>query len=465
MKEQKNLRENKMGTTPIGKLLFQKALPMILSKLVQALYNVVDSIYVSQISESAITALSLAFPIQNLQIGCATGIAVGVTALLSKSLGCHDYERANKAAMNGIFLTGICVVAFMLFGAFAARPFYAMQSNVAETVEGGAAYIRICTLVSIGIFGEILFERLLQSSGRTSYTLITQGTGAVLNILLDPVFIFGKFGIPAMGIAGAAVATVLGQCVAFALALFFNAKKNHDVKISFRGFRPQMEIIRPVMAVAVPSVVMMSVGSVMNFGFNQILQSFSETATSVFGVYFKLQSFVFMPVFGLNNAMIPMVAFNFGARQPKRIVRSVLYCMITATCIMILGFLAFRFAPDLLLSMFNPTEQFLELGVVALRTISISFPIVGMCIVLSAAFQALGNGVYSTLVSIARQLVVLLPVAYLLSKTGDVSSVWWSFPISELISTAASVCFALRLFRQKVRGLYEVERLSWKELL
>ena len=457
MKDNQNrdLRGNKMGTMPIGKLLLNMALPMVISMLVQALYNVVDSIYVSRISESAVTALGLAFPIQNIQIGFATGIGVGVNALLSKSLGEGNQETANRSAGNGLFLVMIVTVAFMLFGFVGARPYFAMQSDVAETVEGGAAYTAICCIFTLGIFVEVLGERLLQASGRTFYTMITQGVGAIVNILLDPVFIFGvqPLGIPAMGIAGAAVATVLGQWIAAILAVIFNLKFNSDVQFALSSVKPKAAVIKPILTVGVPSIIMVAIGSVMNFGMNQILQGFSETATGVFAIYFKLQSFFFMPLFGINNATISIVAFNYGARNPKRITGTLKRSCITSLCIMILGLLAFQFVPQLLLGIFNPTEEFLRIGVKALRTISFCFPAAAIGIALGASFQALGNGIYSTITSLCRQLLVLLPAAYLLSLTGEVTNVWWSFPIAEVFSLAVTLLFYLRIYRKKVKGL------------
>ncbi len=454
-KEKSPLQGNKMGTMPVGKLLFNMALPMVISMLVQALYNVVDSIYVSQISESAVTALGLAFPIQNIQIGFATGIGVGVNALLSKSLGEGNQSAANRAAGNGIFLVGIATVLFMLFGIFFSRPYYAMQSEVAETVNGGAQYTAICCIFTLGVFVEILFERLLQASGRTVYTMITQGAGAITNILLDPVFIFGfaPLGIPAMGIAGAAVATVLGQWVAAVLAVFFNLKYNHDVHLRLAAIKPQWDAIRPILTVGIPSIIMMAVGSVMNFGMNQILLGFSETAAGVFGIYFKLQSFFFMPLFGINNATISIVAFNYGARAPRRITGTLKRSTAVALVIMLLGVLAFQLVPDLLLGIFNPSEEFLRIGRQALRIISLCFPAAAFGIALGASFQALGNGIYSTIVSLCRQLIVLLPAAYLLSLSGEVTLVWWAFPIAEVFSLMVTLLLYLRIYRKKVKPL------------
>ena len=453
------LQQNKMGVMPVGKLLINMALPMIISMLVQALYNVVDSIYVSQISESAVTSLSLAFPIQNMQIGFAVGIGVGVNSLLSKSLGENNQEAANRTAGNGFTLMFIITVAFILFGFFGVRPYFEMQSTVTETVEGGIAYSRICCVWTLGVFISILCERLLQATGRTVHTMITQSTGAIVNIILDPILIHGWFGLPAMGIAGAAWATVIGQWTSATLALLFNIKFNHDIHLNVRYFKLDAKIVKMILTVGVPSIVMNSIGSVMNFGMNQILQSFTETATSVFGIYFKLQSFFFMPLFGINNATISIIAFNYGARKPERIVRTLKLAIAVAIGLMTTGLLAFQFAPDLLLGLFNPSDAFLEIGRGCLRTISWSFPIAAICISLGASFQALGNGIYSTITSICRQLVVLLPAAYLLSLSGVVNRVWWAYPIAELASCAATAFFFLRIYRQKIKPLFDEQRI------
>ena len=450
------LRENKMGVMPVGRLLVNMALPMIISMLVQALYNIVDSIYVSQVSESAVTALSLAFPVQNMQIGFGLGIAVGVNSLLSKSLGERNQEAANYAAGNGILLVVIATALFMLFGAFGARPYFEMQSSVAETVEGGVAYTSICCLFTLGCFTQLLGERLLQSSGRTVYTMISQSAGAIINIILDPIFIHGRFGVPAMGIAGAAVATVIGQWIAAAMVLYFNFRFNPEVQLGLKYLRPSVPALRPILAVGVPTLVMNSIGSVMNFGMNQILQGFHETATGVFGIYFKLQSLFFMPLFGINNATISIIAYNYGARKPKRIVHTLKLATAVAVCIMLVGLTIFQLFPDKLLDLFNPTEDFMAIGVRALRILSLPFPVAAVCIALSASFQALGNGIYSTIVSLCRQLLVLLPVAYLLSLTGDVNAVWWSYPVAEVASALVTALLFAKLYRQKVKPLFGV---------
>ena len=448
------LQENKMGVMPVGKLMVNMALPLIISMLVQALYNVVDSIYVSQVSESAVTALSLAFPVQNLQIGFAVGIGVGVNSLLSKSLGEKNQEAANRAAGNGIVLMLICTVLFMLFGLVGVRPYYEMQSTVRETVEGGISYTRICTLLTLGIFVEILGERLLQATGRTVHTMITQSLGAIINIILDPILIHGWFGLPAMGITGAAVATVIGQWSGAALCVYFNLRHNPEVQLHSRYLKQEKKTVGAILTVGVPSVVMNGIGSIMNFGMNQILQGFTETATGVFGIYFKLQSFFFMPLFGINNATISIIAYNYGAQKPERITKTLKIAAGTALTIMLVGLAAFQLIPEVLLGFFNPSPEFLSIGRAALRTISWSYPVAAVCIALGASFQALGNGMYSTITSLCRQMLVLLPAAYLLSLTGNVNNVWLSFPIAEVVSGALTCFFFLRIYRQKIRPLF-----------
>jgi len=452
-----NLRENKMGSMPVGKLLLNMALPMIIAMVVQALYNVVDSLFVAWYSPNAVTALSLAFPIQNILIGFATGIGVGVNSLLSKSLGESNQTAANRAAGNGVFLVLLATALFMLFGIFGSHPFFAIQSDNPDTVQNGTIYIAIVCIGSLGIFVEVLGERLLQSSGRTFYTLITQGTGAVVNIILDPVFIFGfkPLGIPEMGIAGAAIATVIGQWIAAILAIIFNFKRNPDVQFSWSAIKPRKESIIPILTVGIPSIIMVGIGSIMNFSLNQLLLGMdsTETAAGVFGIYFKLQSFFFMPLFGINNATISIVAYNYGARNPKRITGTLLRSCVSALGVMIAGLLIFQFFPDQLLGLFKPSPEFLRMGHSALRIISICFPCAAFGIALSASFQALGNGIYSTIVSICRQMLVLLPAAYLLSLSGEVNHVWWSFPIAEAFSLLVTLFLFSRIYRKKIKPM------------
>ena len=455
--QKETLQENKMGVMPVGKLLVNMALPMIISMLVQAVYNIVDSVYVSQVSESAVTALSLAFPVQNMQIGFAVGVGVGVNALLSQSLGRKDQESVNWAAGQGVFLALVATALFMLFGFFGVRPYYTMQSTVAETVEGGIAYTSICCIFTVGIFIQVLCERLLQSTGRAMQTMILQGTGAIINIILDPVFIHGWWGMPRMGVAGAAVATVIGQCTGAVLGIYLNLRHNPEVQLHVKFMKPNWKVIAPILEVGIPSVVMNGIGSVMNFGMNQILQGFNEVATGVFGIYYKLQSLFFMPLFGINNATISILAYNYGARKPKRIVHTLKLATAVAVCIMLVGLAVFQLFPQALLGIFNPTEEFLAIGVKALRILCLPFPVAAICISLGASFQALGKGSYSTVVSLCRQLIVLLPAAYLLSLTGSVDNVWWSFPIAEVMSALVTGLLFAKLYRQKVKPLFADE--------
>ncbi|MBQ7957749.1 MAG: MATE family efflux transporter [Clostridia bacterium] len=444
-----------MGIMPVNKLLISMSLPMIISMIVQALYNVVDSIFVSYISENALTAVSLAFPAQNLMIAFASGTAVGVNALLSKSLGEKNFDRANKSAENGLFLVFIEYLFFLAFGIFGVRFFYNMQTDVVEIVEYGYSYMSICSIFSFGVFGQMMTERLMQSTGRTIYTMFTQGSGAIINIILDPILIFGLLGFPKMGIAGAAWATVIGQIFAFVLALVLNAKYNKDIKLSVKHFRPDKKIIGRIFAVGIPSTIMMAIGSVMNFMFNKILISFTETAAAVFGVYFKLQSFIFMPVFGMNNGIIPIIAYNYGAQKRKRMMKAVKLGIVYALMFMVAGLIIMQLFPEQLLSIFNATPDMVKIGIPALRTISICFVFAGFCIVIGSIFQALGRGTFSMIVSVSRQLIVLIPAAYLLSLTGELNNVWWSFPIAEIASVIASAACFIYLYKKVIRKIPE----------
>lgn len=447
--------ENKMGVMPINKLLLSMSLPIMISMLVQALYNVVDSIFVARINENALTAVSLAFPIQSLMIALGAGTAVGVNAVLSKALGEREYEKVNKTAENAIFLVWVCYLVFLVVGIFATVPFYASQTDNAQILAYGKEYLTIVCICSFGLFNQMIFERLLQSTGRTFYTMITQGTGAIINIILDPILIFGLLGMPQMGVAGAAVATVVGQCTAGVLAIVFNLKANHDVHIQMKGFRPDKKIIKQIYAVGIPSIIMQAIGSVMVYGMNRILIAFTATATAVFGVYFKLQSFIFMPVFGLNNGMVPIVAYNYGAGHKHRLIQTVKLSILYAVGIMVVGLIILEVFTAELLGLFNASETMLAIGVPALRIISLSFVFAGFCIVAGSVFQALGNGVYSMIVSIARQLVVLLPVAYLLSKLGNVNYVWWAIPVAEIVSLSFSAFFLMKINRDVISKIGE----------
>ena len=438
---------NKMGTMPMNKLLLSMALPMMISMLVQALYNIVDSVFVSMINENALTAVSLAFPIQSLMIALSTGTGVGINAVLSRSLGEKNQENVNKAAENGVFLAIVSYILFLIIGLLIAKN--------EEIVSYGVTYLTIVCICSIGMFTQMTFEKLLQSTGRTMYTMVTQSIGAVINIIFDPILIFGLFGFPKLGVAGAAAATVFGQAVAGTLAILFNVKVNKDIQLDFRKFRPDKMMIGKIYAVGVPSIIMQAIGSVMTYGMNLILIQFTSTATAVFGVYFKVQSFIFMPVFGLNNGMVPIVAYNYGAGSKKRVKHVTRLSITYAVSIMLIGLLVFQIFPDKLLAMFNASENMLAIGVPALRIISISFMFAGFCIVMGSVFQALGNGVYSLVVSVARQLIVLLPAAYLLSITGNVNNVWWAFPIAELMSLSMTLFFYGRINRKIISKIGE----------
>ena len=448
-------KENKMGTMPVNKLLVTMSLPMVISMIVQALYNIVDSIFVSRLSEDALTAVSMAFPMQNLMISVAVGTGVGINAMLSRALGEKKFEAANKTAENGIFIEVLGYVLFLLIGIFVTKPFFLAQAGAGDIANMGIEYTRICLLMSFGIFMQIGFERILQSTGRTIFTMITQSTGAIINIILDPILIFGLFGMPKMGVAGAAIATVTGQICSAILAITFNLTKNPDVHISFKGFKPQIIFVKNILSVGIPSIIMSSVGSAMTFGMNKILITFSSTAVAVFGVYFKLNSFVFMPVFGLNNGMVPIVSYNYGAQNKKRLTKTIKLAIMYAVCIMFIGIMLFQFIPDVLLRLFDASDHMLEIGIPALRVISLSFAFAGICIVISSSLQALGHGFLSMMISITRQLIILLPSAYILAKFGGIHAVWWSFNIAEIASLTLSLLFFKHMYNKIIKHLGE----------
>ena len=441
--------ENKMGTMPIGKLLFNMSLPMMISMLVQALYNIVDSIFVAKLSENALTAVSLAFPLQTLLIAVGTGTGVGMNALLSKSLGENNFKKANATASNAAVLYFFSYLVFFILGFTIVRPFYASQIGNAdqEIMELGIEYLSTVMIFSFGLLAQVFFERLLTSTGRTIFSMTSQLTGAITNIILDPILIFGLLGAPKMGVTGAAVATVIGQCVAALVAGFCNHRYNHDVKLKFHGFRLDFHIIGTIYAVGIPTIIMQSIGSVMTYCMNRILIEFSSTATAVFGVYFKLQSFFFMPVFGLNNGITPIIAYNYGAGQRKRMLKTIKLSMLVAFCLTFIGFLCFEGIPQILLGMFNASDGMLTIGVPALRIIGIHYLIAWFCIVSGTVFQALGKAFFSMIVSIMRQLFVLIPAAYILARLGGLHVVWWSFPIAEVISLMVSSFFLVRINR------------------
>ena len=449
---------NKLGTMPISKLIWNMSLPIIVSMLVQALYNIVDSVFVSRICEQALTAVSLAFPAQNLMIGLATGTAVGVNALMGRALGAGERERANHIATNGVFLAGVGFAICAILAAFFARMFFAAQTSIDYIVDNGATYLRICCCASLGLFAEIMFERLLQSTGRSILSMYTQGLGAIVNIILDPICIF----VLNMGVAGAAVATVIGQFCGCALALYFNLKKNHDIRLHFKGFRPHWKIIGQIYAIGLPSVVMVAIGSVMTFCMNKILiayHSAKETAATAFGIYFKLNSFIFMPLFGLNNGVVSIIAYNYGAQHRRRMTETIKRSTIYASCIMLLGMSIFLSIPGTLLKIFDATDTLLAVGVPALRIISLSFCMAGASIALTSAFQALGKSLYSMIISIIRQLVFLVPLAYILARygagIGNDDLVWWSYPIAEIAALTVSLLFFRHMYKTLIAKLPE----------
>ncbi len=449
---------NKLGTMPISKLIWNMSLPIIVSMLVQALYNIVDSVFVSRICEQALTAVSLAFPAQNLMIGLATGTAVGVNALMGRALGAGERERANHIATNGVFLAGVGFAICAILAAFFARMFFAAQTSIDYIVDNGATYLRICCCASLGLFAEIMFERLLQSTGRSILSMYTQGLGAIVNIILDPICIF----VLNMGVAGAAVATVIGQFCGCALALYFNLKKNHDIRLHFKGFRPHWKIIGQIYAIGLPSVVMVAIGSVMTFCMNKILiayHSAKETAATAFGIYFKLNSFIFMPIFGLNNGVVSIIAYNYGAQHRRRMTETIKRSTIYASCIMLLGMSIFLSIPGTLLKIFDATDTLLAVGVPALRIISLSFCMAGASIALTSAFQALGKSLYSMIISIIRQLVFLVPLAYILARygagIGNKDLVWWSYPIAEIAALTVSLLFFRHMYKTLIAKLPE----------
>ena len=454
------IKENKMGTMPINKLLISMSLPMMISMLVQALYNVVDSIFVSQISENALTAVSLAFPVQNFMIAVGVGTGVGINALLSRSLGEKKFEQANKVANNGVFLAVLSYIAFLILGIIFSRRFFQWQTDIKDIVDGGYSYLIIVTTCSFGMYGQIVFEKLMQSTGKTIFSMTTQLTGAIVNIVLDPILIFGLFGFPKLGISGAAIATVIGQICGMSLGIYLNTTKNKEIKVEVKNFRPSLRTIKEIYAVGIPSIIMASIGSVMTFGLNKILLVFSSTATAVFGVYFKLQSFIFMPVFGINNGMVPIIAYNYGARNKDRLMKTVKISIMYGISIMLIGLVIFQVFPKELLSLFNASDKMISIGVPALRTISISFLFAGYCIVVSSMFQALGNGVMSMIVSLVRQLIVLLPVAYLLSKSGNLNMVWWAYPIAEIASVCLSLIGFKYVYKKEVLPLEKKDKIN-----
>jgi putative MATE family efflux protein len=428
---------------------------MMISMLVQALYNIVDSYFVAKISENALSAVSLAFPIQTLMIAILGGSSVGLGTVLSHSLGEKKFKKVTDVANHGIFITIIIYIIFVLMGFFLIKPFFASQTDNIEILNYGMDYLQLICIGSVGLCGQFLFERLLQSTGKTFYTMITQATGAIINIILDPIFIFGLWGMPKMGVMGAAVATIIGQICAFIFAFYLNHKKNTEVKINLKGFSPSPYLIGQIYKIGFPSIIMQSIGSIMVYGMNQILMSFTSTATAVFGVYFKLQSFIFMPIFGLNNGMMPIMAYNYGAKKKSRLLSAIKLGMVYAIGLMTIGFITFQLLPKQLLEIFDASEQMLSIGIPALRIISLHFLLAGFNIIALSTCQALGKAVYSMITSICRQLVVLLPAAYILSKFGDVNYIWWSFPIAEIVALIITAGFLIKTYKENIKTIEE----------
>ena len=449
--------ENIMGTMDVNPLLIKLSIPMMISMLVQALYNVVDSIFVARVSENALTAVSLAFSLQNMMFAVGIGTGVGVNALLSKSLGEKNQYRANKTAENGLFLALCSYLVFLVLGLTVVRPYFYAQTADADIAEQGIRYLTICCVLSLGMFMQVMNEKLLAATSRTTLSMISQLVGAIVNIILDPIFIFGYCGEALSGTTGAALATVIGQFCGAGVSFYLNLRKNPDIQLDFKGFRPSAEAIKRIYVVGLPSIAMQCVGSVMTFLMNQILMAFTATAVAVFGVYFKLQSFVFMPVFGLNNGMVPIIGYNYGARRPDRVKKTIKLAVCYAEGIMLIGFCIFQFFPDKVLGIFAASDAMLAIGIPALRIICPHFLLAGIGIVMGSVFQALGNGVFSLIVSMCRQLVVLLPAAWLLARTGSVNNVWWAFLIAEVVSLLLSLAFFARINKTVIAPLYGPE--------
>ena len=440
---------------PVNKLLLSMSLPMMASMLVQALYNIVDSMFVARLSENALTAVSLAFPAQNLMIAVGTGTGVGINALISRSLGEKNKERANLIANNGLMLYALSGLVFAIFGVFGTELFFRAQTSDPEIVRLGTEYLRICCMLSVAIFLQFGFERVLQATGRTFYTMLTQGLGAIINIIMDPILIFGLFGAPALGIKGAAIATVLGQVCAACFALWFNKKKNDDIVINPKKYHLQAHAVKAIYSIGIPSICMVSIGSIMTFGMNKILIAFTSTAAAVFGVYFKLQSFIFMPVFGMNNGMVPIIGFNYGARKPDRLMQTVRLATKYAMSMMGAGMIAFwAFTPQLL-GIFNASEQMLSIGIPALRLISLSFLLAGFNIIRISTMQALGHGIVSLVISIMRQLVVLLPCAFIFSRVWGLNATWAAFPIAELAALAVTIVLFRKVYHNEIQPIFD----------
>ena len=478
---EKGLQENKMGTMPVGRLLFVMALPMVISMLMQALYNIVDSMFVGMISltdDHALTALSLAFPIQHLMISLASGTGVGINAYLSRSLGEKNREAVNKSAGNGLLLIFASCVIFSLLGAFGSGLYFGLVTKIPEVYSYGVDYMFVVTVFSIGLFFQVTFERLLQSTGKTMLSMASQLTGAIINIILDPIFILNKgahiffFDLPfglGLGTKGAAIATVIGQCAAALLGLYLNLRHNKEIGFGIKYLKPDKKIIGTIYKVGAPSIFMMAVGSFLTMALNGILtlgeavkfavpiEKTRQIGVTVYGAYFKLQSFIFMPVFGLNNGMIPIVAYNFGARRKKRITRTILFAVVAAVAYMLFGVMLFELFPEQLLSIFSVTPEAMAVGVTALRRICLCFLFAGVCIITISSLQALGRGVSSLIISLVRQIVVILPLSYIFAVTLGLDAVWFAFPIAEAAALVISIFVFGRTYRKLIHPMKEMK--------
>lgn len=450
--------ENKMGTMPVFKLIMNMSLPMMFSMFIQSMYNIVDSFFVAKISENAITAVSLAFPIQNLMISFAVGTSIGVNALLSTRLGQKNQNDVNKAATNGLFLAFATYAVFAVLGIFTIKPYFYSQIDIQEIRDFGITYLNIVLFVSFGMFGSIMMEKLLQSTGKATLSMWSQLAGALTNIILDPILIMGFGPIPAMGIAGAAWATVAGQILALTVGFTLNVRKNREIQFKLKGFRPEGKIIWSIYKVGIPSIVLSSIASVTTTLINMILGAFSSTAIAVYGLYFKLNSFVFMPVFGLNSGIVPIIAYNYGAQNYKRLTSAIKLGLAIAFTIMFVGMLIFLFFPAQLLGLFEASGEMLAIGIPAMRIIASSFCGAAIAIVLGSVFQALSMAMLSMAVSVCRQVLVLLPCAYLLSLTGNINRIWLCFPIAEVVSVGLSLVFMAKVYKDRIKPLKNLNK-------
>ena len=464
---QKSDRSAMLGSMDMARLVPKVSLPIMASMLIQALYNIVDSIFVSRFDPNGLTAVSLAFPFQMLMSALSTGMGTGINSLVSRRLGERKSAAARQAAWNGLLVEGSGSLLFILFGVLLAGPVMRLVvsgnlTNADHIREMGTGYLTVVTLFSSGVFLAIYFERMLQATGNTVLSMITQMTGAITNIILDPILIFGYLGFRPMGVLGAAIATVIGQWLSAILGFFFNQRKNPELQLNTADFRVSRQDLSGIFAVGFPSTVMQAIGSVMNVGMNAILSGFeqSNAALNVMSVYFKLQSFIFMPVFGLSTGIIAIIAYNYGARLKERIYRCIRVALVWACSIMLVGTLVFMLFPGQMMSVFESdaapelTAQMTSIGVVAMRTISAGFLLAAVGIILSTVFQAVGKGVYSMIMSMCRQLLVLLPAAWLLARiTGSVYAVWWCFPIAELAALAICLYYYRRCDRKMIAVL------------